>query len=422
MLLSRRELVKLSGAAAVATAVPGSAAEAEDLPGPIAALEPMTDDVSPISLEERRARLARAQELMAKEGLDAVVLAAGTSLAYFSGASWRNSERFFGMVLTREGEPAWVTPAFERERAGEQIEVGTDIRAWEEHESPYALVASILKDRKAALGRVGIGETMPFVFAHEIGKAASGATIASATAVTAGCRMIKDAHELALMRRANEITLRAHRAVFASLEVGMTQSDASRLSAAAHERLGIGGGALVLFGADAAYPHGTTKPQPLKRGDVVLIDGGGRLHGYRSDITRTGVFGAPPTDRQRKVWNVVREAQQAAFEAARPGFECQDVDAAARKVVEKAGFGSGYEHFAHRVGHGIGMDGHEWTYLVRGNTTRLRPGMCFSDEPGIYIYGEMGIRHEDIIHITDDGAQSLTPWSGSPEEPAVLGA
>ncbi|MBW1688108.1 MAG: aminopeptidase P family protein [Deltaproteobacteria bacterium] len=411
MLLSRRELVKLSGAAAVATAVPGSVAKAEDLPGPIAALEPMTDGVSPITLEERQARLARAQTLMAEDGLDAVVLAAGTSLAYFSGASWRNSERFFGMVLSREGEPAWVTPALERERAGAQRE---------EHESPYALVASILSDRKAAQGRVGIGETMPFVFAHEIGKAVPGATIASATAVTAGCRMIKDAHELALMRRANEITLRAHRAVFASLELGMTKSEASHLSVAAHERLGINGGALVLFGADAAYPHGTTKPQPLKRGDVVLIDGGGRLHGYRSDITRTGVFGAPPTDRQRKVWNVVRKAQQAAFEAARPGVECQAVDAAAREAVEKAGFGAGYEHFSHRVGHGIGMDGHEWTYLVRGNTAKLRPGMCFSDEPGIYIYGEMGVRHEDIIHITADGAESLTPWSGSPEDPAVL--
>jgi Xaa-Pro dipeptidase len=231
--------------------------------------------------------------------------------------------------------------------------------------------------------------------------------------------VIKDAHEIALMRRACEITVRAHRAVFASLKEGMTQSEASRLSTEAHRRLGMGGGALVLFGPDAAFPHGTTKPQPLKAGEVVLMDGGGRLHGYASDITRTGVFGAPPTARQREVWDVVRRAQEAAFKAARPGVECQAVDAAARKVVVEAGFGPDYKYFTHRVGHGIGMDGHEWTYLVRGNTTKLRPGMCFSDEPGIYVPGEMGIRHEDIIFITEEGAENMTKWSGTPEEPAV---
>jgi Xaa-Pro dipeptidase len=243
--------------------------------------------------------------------------------------------------------------------------------------------------------------------------------VVSATPVTAGCRVIKDAHELALMRRANEITVRAHRAVFQSLREGMTQSEVSALSAEAHRRLGMKGGSLVLFGPDAAFPHGTTKPRPLQKGDVVLIDGGGRLFGYCSDITRTGVFGAPPTDRQRRVWDVVRRAQQAAFEAAKPGVEAQSVDAAARRVVEEAGFGPDYKYFTHRVGHGIGMDGHEWTYLVRGNTATLRPGMCFSDEPGIYIPGEMGIRHEDIIFITDMGASSFTKWTLSPEDPAV---
>jgi Xaa-Pro dipeptidase len=182
----------------------------------------------------------------------------------------------------------------------------------------------------------------------------------------------------------------------------------------------MSGGALVLFGADAAFPHGTTRPQPLKPGDVVLIDGGGRFQGYASDITRTGVFGAPPTDRQRKVWDIVRRAQEAAFKAAKPGAECQSVDAAARKVIEDAGFGPDYKYLTHRLGHGIGMDGHEWTYLVRGNTTALRPGMCFSNEPGIYIYGEMGIRHEDIMFITESGAENMTKWTGSPEDPAVV--
>jgi Xaa-Pro dipeptidase len=357
---------------------------------------------------------------MAAEGLDALVLDSGTSLVYFTGAEWGDSERFFGAVLTREGDPAWVTPAFEKARALEQVKVGSDVRAWEEDESPYALVAAILRDRKAAAGRVGVEETVPFVFVDGMAKDLPAARLVSATAVTAGCRMIKDAHELALMRRAAEITLRAHRAVLASLQEGTTQGEASRWCNEAHRRLGMTGGALVLFGKDAAFPHGTTKPQPLRAGDVVLVDGGGRLQGYASDITRTAVFGAPPTPRQRAIWDVVRRAQEAAFRAARPGVEAQSVDAAARKVIDEAGFGPGYRYFTHRVGHGIGMDGHEWTYLVRGNETRLRPGMCFSDEPGIYIPGELGIRHEDVITITDDGASTFTPWSGSPEDPAVV--
>jgi Xaa-Pro dipeptidase len=324
------------------------------------------------------------------------------------------------MVLTREGDPAWVTPAFEKARALEQIQIGTDVRAWEEHESPSALVAAILRDRKIAAGRIGMDEQMPFAFADGIAKAAPALKVESATPVTAGCRVIKDAHEIALMRRACEITVAAHRAVFQSLQAGMTQGQVSGLSVEAHKRLGVRGGSLVLFGADAAFPHGTTKPQPLKAGDVVLIDGGCQVESYCSDITRTGVFGAPPTERQRKVWDVVREAQEAAFRTAKPGVECQAVDAAARKVVVDAGFGPDYKFFTHRLGHGIGLDGHEWTNFVRGNTTKLRPGMCFSDEPGIYIYGEMGIRHEDTIFIGENGAENMTKWTGTPEEPAVV--
>jgi Xaa-Pro dipeptidase len=405
----------------VAPAWPAEAAPAAegDVPPPVAALRAMTEGVSPIATEEHRARIARGQALLRESGLDALVLAPGTSLAYFTGARWGQSERLFAAVITREGDPAWVTPAFERQRALEQVRVGGDVRAWQEDESPYALVAGILRDRAAAAGRVGIEETVPFVFADGIGRAAPAARLESGTPVTAGCRVIKDAHEVALMRRANQITMAAHRAVFASLREGMTQAEASRLSVEAHRRLGMTGGALVLFGPDAAFPHGTTQPRPLARGDVVLIDGGGRLHGYASDITRTAVFGARPTDRQRAVWDAVRRAQQAAFEAARPGVEAQAVDAAARKVIEDAGFGPGYRYFTHRLGHGIGMDGHEWTYLVRGNATRLQPGMCFSDEPGIYIPGELGVRHEDILVVTDAGADNMTKWTGPPEEPAV---
>jgi Xaa-Pro dipeptidase len=281
-------------------------------------------------------------------------------------------------------------------------------------------VASILRDRKVVGGRLGIEETLPFVFADGIAKAAPTLRLEGATTVTAGCRVIKDSHEVALMRRAGQITVCAHRAVFASLKEGMTQSQVSALSAEAHRRLGVSGGSLVLFGANAAYPHGTKMPRPLKTGDVVLIDGGGSFLGYKSDITRTGIFGAPPTPRQREVWELVRRAQEAAFGAARPGVECQAVDAAARKVITDGGFGPAYKSFTHRLGHGIGMDGHEWTYLVRGNATKLRPGMCFSNEPGVYLPGEMGIRHEDVMTVTEDAVENLTKWSGSPEDPAVI--
>lgn len=424
---NRRAFFKNSGTAALGAAISGASAPialaqpAEtSLPAAIAALKPMTAGVTPISLDERKVRIARAQALLSETGMQAVIMASGTSLDFFTGARWGISERFFGCIITREGDPAWVTPAFEKARALEQVKIGKDVRAWEEHESPSALVATILKDRGVTTGKIGIEEMMPFTFADAIAKAAPATQIVNGTPVTAGCRMIKDAHEIALMRRANEIAVAAHRAVFASLKEGMTQDQVSGLSAAAFQKLGMGGGSLVLFGKDAAYPHGTTNPQPLKAGDAVLLDGGGRLHGYAADITRTGIFGAKPTDRQRLIWDTVRKAQDAAFRAAKPGVECQAVDAAARKVITDAGFGKDYEMFGHRVGHGIGMDGHEWTYFVRGNTTKLRPGMCFSDEPGIYIYGEVGVRHEDCIFITETGAENMTKWSGTPEEPSVL--
>jgi Xaa-Pro dipeptidase len=421
MSISRRRLFQLTtGASAAALVRPVLAAEAaEALPAPIRALQPPKDLPAPISLDEHRARLRRAQGLLEGSGLDAIVLGPGTSLTYFTGARWGISERFFGAVLTRSGDPAWVTPAFEQRRAEEQIQVGADVRAWQEDESPYALLAGILRERSAT-GRIGIDEALPFAFSDGLARALPAATLASATPVTAGCRMVKDAHEIAIMRKANENTLRAHRAVFQSLLPGTAHDDAASWNYLAHQRQGVEGGSLVLFGADAAFPHGTTKPKPLARGDVVLLDGGCELHGYSSDISRTMVFGAKPSERQQRLWDLVRRAQDAAFRTIRPGVECQAVDAAARKVIEDGGFGPGYKFFTHRLGHGIGMDGHEHTYFVRGNTTRLEPGMCFSDEPGVYIPGELGIRHEDIIVITEGGAENLTKWSGTPEEPAVV--
>ncbi len=424
--LSRRRLLRLSGCAGALLVAASHDAEAQapapdDLPEAVRVLRPLTEGVSPITTDEHRARLDRGQKLLAEAGLDALVVGPGSSLAYFTGAEWGLSERFLGMVLGRTGDPTWVVPSFEKDRALEQIRMGKDVRSWAEDESPYALVAKALADCGAATGRVGIEEEMPFAFSDGIGQAAPAARLASATPVTAACRRVKDAHELALMRRACAVTLVAYRAVFASLTEGLTVAQVSGWVAAAHRRLGFRGGALVLFGPDAAFPHGTAKPKTLARGDVVLIDGGCRVHGYESDITRTAVFGAPPTDRQRRVWDLVRKAQEAAFAAARPGVECQAVDAAARKVIEDGGFGPGYTHFTHRLGHGIGMDGHEWPYMVQGDTTKLTAGTTFTDEPGIYVPGELGIRHEDTVAVTDSGCENLGPkWSGTPEEPAVV--
>jgi Xaa-Pro dipeptidase len=420
---TRRALLRLSGAAATATLVGAQEPESPpaELPAPIAALTPLLEGVSPISVDEHHARLATAQALLAVQGLEAMVVGPGSSLRYFTGAEWGLSERFFGLVLTRSGDPVWVSPAFEKERALEQTRTGGEVRAWQEDESPYELVARILRERGVATGRVGVEETMPFAFADGVARSAPALAFASATAVTAGCRMVKDAHELALMRRACEITLRAHRAVFASLREGTTAAQARAWSVAAHARLGVRGGALVLFGPDAAFPHGTTKPRALRAGDVVLIDGGGKVHGYTSDITRTAVFAAAPTERQRHIWELVRRAQAAAFATARPGVECQAIDAAARRIVAEGGFGTDYRLFTHRLGHGIGLDGHEWPYMVRGSTTKLVAGMTFTDEPGLYIPGELGIRHEDTVVVTENGCENLSPtWSGTPEEPAVV--
>lgn len=422
----RRRVLRLSGAVAacsLAGAPEEAAAQArpaEEFPEAVLALRPPAEAPAPIGigLDEHRSRVAAAQKLMAQHGLHAVVIGPGSSLRYFTGAEWGLSERFLGIVLGRSGDPVWVTPAFEADRARQQIRLGTDVRPWQEDESPYALVAAALADRGAARGRVGIEETLPFAFSDGIGQESPAARLCSAAPVTAGCRMVKDAHELALMRHACLLTRNAYRAVFAALREGSTVGQVAAWVAEAHRRQGARGGALVLFGSDAAFPHGTAVPRTLRSGDVVLIDGGCRVHGYESDLTRTGVFGARASDRQRRLWELVRRAQQAAFDSARPGVTCEAVDAAARRVIEDGGFGPGYRYLTHRLGHGIGLDGHEAPYMVRGNATKLQAGMTFTDEPGIYVPGELGIRHEDTLVVTGDGCENLAPgWSGTPEEP-----
>jgi Xaa-Pro dipeptidase len=280
-------------------------------------------------------------------------------------------------------------------------------------------VAASLKERGLATGKLGIEETVKFVFADNIGKAIPTAAITSATPVTAGCRMIKSPAELALMRLACSVTMQAYEAAWKSVREGMTQREFSDLIGAAYQALGFPGFASVQVDKFSALPHGSVQPQKIREGSIVLIDDGCHVQGYQSDISRTMVLGKP-TDKMRKVFDIVHKAQSAALAAARPGIACQQIDAAARKVITDAGYGPDYKYFTHRVGHGMGMDIHEWPYLVRGNTQPLAPHMTFSDEPGIYIRGEFGVRLEDDMHITESGAELFTPQSLSLEQPFAV--
>jgi Xaa-Pro dipeptidase len=333
---------------------------------------------------------------------------------------WWGGERLFAMVLPAKGKPFYVCPAFEEGRAREQIakspDQDADVRVWQESDSPYDLVATGLKDRGLAAGQLGLEETVRFVFAEGIGKTSPATKILSATPVTAGCRMVKSDHEVALMRLAAKVTLAAYQAAFEALREGETQQQFQDLIEAAHQQLGFKGGADVQVGEYSALPHGSITPQAIREGTIVMMDGGCQVEGYVSDITRTFVLGKS-TDKMKKVFDIVHQAQTTAVKTARPALECQAVDAAARKVITDAGYGPDYKYFMHRLGHGMGMDGHEWPYLVRGNALPMQANMTFSDEPGIYIRGEFGIRLEDDMHITENGAELFTPQSPSLEKP-----
>jgi Xaa-Pro dipeptidase len=393
----------------------------EALPPSIKALKSMRDRARPITAAERHARQQRALELMKANHLDAILVAEGTSLDYFTGIRWWSSERLFAMILPAKGSAFFVCPAFEEGRAREQIAAGlggadADVRIWQEDESPYQRVAEGLKDRGVLTGKIGAEEAVRFVFREGITKAAPQATLLSATPITAGCRMIKSPAELDLMRLANTVALTAYEAVYRALKDGMTQSELGQLISAAHDRLGFAGDALVGVGEFSAFPHGSTQAQVIREGLPILIDGGCKVEGYQSDITRMLVLGTP-SEKLKKVFDVVHRAQSAALAAAKPGVDCGAIDTAARKIITDAGYGPDYKFFTHRVGHGIGMDGHEWPYLVRGNSTKLAANMTFSDEPGIYIRGEFGVRLEDDMHITENGAELFTPQSPSLEQP-----
>jgi Xaa-Pro dipeptidase len=432
-MLNRRSFLSLAttlaGAPMLALQRRGNASsQPSTLPPSIAALTSMRNQARPITSEERRLRVEKARRLMAAEKMDALVLSGGTSLVYFTNIRWGGGERLFACVIPVKGQPFFVCPAFEEDRAREQIALGpfadgvADVRTWNEDESPYALVAQGLKDRGIAAGTIGSEETMKFVWSDGIAAAAPQLKVVSGTAITAGCRMIKDDHELELMRLASTATLKVYEAVYHALEPGMTQNQVSDLIDAGYRQVGFPGGASVQVGEYTALPHGSIAPQTIREGTIIMIDDGCTVQGYQSDITRTFVLGKP-TAKMNAVFDIVKRAQTAALQAARPGVPLESIDAAARKVVVDAGYGPGFKYFSHRLGHGMGMDGHEWPYLVKNNmfgwnkALTAQPGMVFSDEPGIYIRGEFGVRLEDDLYITADGAKLFTPQSESLEKP-----
>lgn len=390
------------------------------VPKSIEDLIPMKEGVVPITVEERKQRIAKAQAIMANEKMDGIFLEGTASCFYFTGMRWGQSERTFGVVIPAKGSIAYVCPKFEEDRALELLNpvFGDEVRCWEEHESPYALILNIIKDRGVQYKKIGMEERVRFFIADGVKKLATGFDIVDATPVTAGCRMYKSNAEIALMQYSSDVTIQAYQAAFATIRPGMSQSEFSGNISAAFRKLGYSGGASVQVGKYSALPHGSITPQVIQEGDIVMVDGGTSVEGYASDITRTIVVGKP-TQRQTDVWNIELEAQNAAFAAIKIGAPCEVVDAAARAVIEKAGFNKNYKlpGLPHRTGHGIGLEGHEWTNFVKGNTTPLAVGMCFSNEPTISIPGEFGIRLEDCLYIAEDGPHYFSKQSISIEQP-----
>jgi Xaa-Pro dipeptidase len=435
-MISRRRFLEVgsaaAGVAAMSHTLPRAGAASNDQPGDsslpasIAKLKSRKSEAVPISIAERQQRQENARKLMSANGLDAIMLMEGTSLRYFTGVRWWGGERLFALVLPAKGASFYVCPAFEEGRARELIANSpdgghADVRTWQEDENPYQLVAQGLKEHGIATGKLGMEETVQFVFADGIAQAVPQLAFTSATPVTAGCRMIKSAHEIALMRLAAQVTLAAYSAVYQALREGMTQQQVQNVISSAYEKLGFPGEASVEVDEYTAYPHGSETPQVIREGSIVMIDDGCTVEGYQSDITRTFVLGKVPSgpagDKMKAVFDIVHRAQAAALATARPGVECGAVDAAARKVITDAGYGPDYKYFTHRLGHGLGMDGHEWPYLVRGNPTGLAANVTTSNEPGIYIRGEFGVRLEDDMHVTENGAELFTPQSASLEDP-----
>ncbi|MDT8402053.1 MAG: Xaa-Pro peptidase family protein [Bacteroidales bacterium] len=405
---TRREFIKIGGLSIAATGLvspflqscAGKESETADhnLKNEMAGVEPL-------SREDYTVRLNRLVDSMIEEGIEALFIEGSTNLKYFFNISWWLSERTFGPLVNIKKEPVWICPDFELERAKEQIPEGHEIRTWKEHESPYDLLAGIVSDLGIDKRKVAVGPSVRSFIAEGIQRSL-GADLPDGSMAVNMVRAIKTEKELAYMDLANMITKKAYSYGFSKLGEGMSREELGEHIRFAHSEMGTSGSGGPYFGFTSAFPHGTRQVRKLHDGDTVLVDGGCSVEGFRSDVTRTIVFGKA-SDRQKEVFNVVLRAQQEAHKAIRPGVACGEIDRVARKVIEDAGFGPGYKYFAHRLGHGIGMDVHEYPYLVKDNPLLLQPGMTFSNEPGIYIYGEFGVRIEDCFVVTEDGARML---------------
>lgn len=403
MSLTRRKFIKVGGLSITTLGFTSNLFSSAQKPGQ-AELSNMVKGVKPLTPEDYEQRLDKAQQLMAQHKIDGLFLSGSTNLLYFTNVGWGRSERTFGAVLNRKGKPIWICPAFEKERADERIPEGQEVRTWEEDESPYKLVAGIMKDVGAGHGRLALGPTVRSFVYYGLRKDAPHLELVNGAVVTEGCRGIKTEKELAYMDLANKITKLAYREGFKNLHQGMSALELAGIIRKAHQQMGVNGGGWPQYGPNSAFPHGSTVMRNLQEGDAIIVDGGCGVEGFRSDVTRTVVFGKL-SDKQKKVWDIVKKAQAEALKAVRPGVPCEHIDLTARKVIEDAGFGPGYKYFSHRLGHGIGMEGHEYPYLVKGNKLKLQPGMTFSDEPGIYIYDEFGVRLEDCFVVTGDGGR-----------------
>ena len=421
MTLSRRTVLGVAAAAAavVSTTRANVRATLPMRPRPMG-LKPMTADAKPITPEERQGRLAKVQGLMQEKKIAALLVESGSTLEYFTGIHWWTSERVTAAVIPASGPVIIVTPFFESPSIREMLQVPGEIRPWQEDENPFALIAqSVSGAGRASDGPLAVDANTRFFVVDAVTKASGSRPTVPGGELVRACRMVKSPAELALMQIANNITLAAIRHVHDSIQVGMQTADVSKLMGDA--TIALGGGydfSLSLLNEASAFPHGSKVVQTVREGSVILIDAGCTVHGYQSDISRTWVFGEP-TAKQREVWNTVKRGQEIALETAKIGTPVGNIDKTVRAFYESKGWSKNYAlpGLSHRTGHGIGMDGHEHPYLVRNDVTPLAAGMCFSDEPGIYIPGEFGIRLEDCWCMTEQGPKLFTPLARSIDQP-----
>jgi Xaa-Pro aminopeptidase len=387
----------------------------------LAKIQDMTSGIRPIQKEEYQSRISKAALLIEENDFDAVYVHAGTSMTYFTGTPWHPSERMVGVLIFPDGSLEYISPEFEKGTLLGFMTITGPVNTWEEHESPYELLGDVLSNQGLTSGKIGLDEQTPFFMAEHLRTANPMFEFSSGKTVITGCRSIKSRNEIAIMKRLMEITLEVHAATAKIMRPGISAAEVEEFIESAHIKAGIPSGnyfCIVLFGPDSAFPHGVKTPQDLVENDMVLVDTGCQLHGYISDLTRTYVYGEI-SDRHREIWNIERNAMQAAFDAAKIGLPCGDLDVAARNYIAAQGLGPEYQlpGLPHRTGHGIGMDIHESPNLVRNDRTPLQAGMCFSNEPMICVPNEFGIRLEDHLYMTENGPEWFTFPSKSVDDP-----